>query len=328
MLKRQKLLLITLMIMVLLPFLFACPFTEKNEEYPDSPKNLVATAGDGWATLTWEAPDTFGSAPLLRYEVRRDGAGGDTWISTGASMSHTFTNLVNLEYYRLDVRAVTSVGASSYSSKTVQVRKPGQNKLGGTAPYETAGDWLFNLVLTGEFAFTFDIKSWKDNSLEYTDHLSFSAKNSNYHLYTYSLSGTSSIKLGEDEWKYIKSTNHYDAYEYNFYTHLWGLFPLPFDQESMEALLTGAIARFWMPMYVFADIDWLKFTTETKVIFGRTCERYVFNVYGLSSDFGFWVDKVTGLTLEYNVPDSDYRETMTLQKFDLSDVPNIVPPGA
>lgn len=88
---------------------------------PYQPSNLVATAGDGQVTLSWDAPGTITTdAPVDNYEYRlRENNTGDwgSWTSTGSTnTTFTVTSLTNGTLYGFQVHAVNSYGTSALTS--------------------------------------------------------------------------------------------------------------------------------------------------------------------------------------------------------------------
>ena len=81
-----------------------------------APSNVVATAGLGEITLTWEPPTSI-TAPIIDYEVR---LGAGEWIEVGEpTRSHTFTGLNQGQTYTVYVRAETDIEYSAEVSQTV-----------------------------------------------------------------------------------------------------------------------------------------------------------------------------------------------------------------
>ncbi len=98
---------------------------------PETPTGVSASAGTaaGTINLTWTAPDDGGS-PITNYKVRKGIFQNNRWtwtttaISIGsANTSYTVTGLQSGGLYRFRVRAVNSVGESSYS-RVAQSRAP------------------------------------------------------------------------------------------------------------------------------------------------------------------------------------------------------------
>ena len=83
---------------------------------PSAPRNLLADAGDGAVTLTWDAPENDGGSAITDYEYRIDGKGD--WISTDSTeTTYTVTGLVNGTVYVFQVRAVNRIGGSRASDR-------------------------------------------------------------------------------------------------------------------------------------------------------------------------------------------------------------------
>jgi large repetitive protein len=84
---------------------------------PGTPTNLVATAGNAQASLTWTAPTSNGGAAITDYVVQYS-TNGSTWTTfndgVSTTTSATVTALVNGTAYTLRVAAVNAAGAGSY----------------------------------------------------------------------------------------------------------------------------------------------------------------------------------------------------------------------
>jgi len=87
---------------------------------PSAPLNLQAEAGDGLAILTWTAPASAGSAPVLDYLVQSSGDNGVTWttVNDGTSTATTATvaGLTNGAGYLFRVAAVSAAGQGSWAT--------------------------------------------------------------------------------------------------------------------------------------------------------------------------------------------------------------------
>lgn len=102
---------------------------------PEPPTDVVAVAGDGEVTVTWQAPSENGGLPITRYVVEGAPSGE---CSTLGDLSCTVQGLENGESFAFTVRAVNSAGSSEVSelsSVVVPFGKP-QRPTGITA---TAG---------------------------------------------------------------------------------------------------------------------------------------------------------------------------------------------
>ena len=89
---------------------------------PDAPEGLMATAGDGEVTLTWQAPTSDGGSAITSYEYRH--AVGTTvdprveWEDAGAVKEKMISGLRNGTEYTFEVRAVNSAGKGAAASVT------------------------------------------------------------------------------------------------------------------------------------------------------------------------------------------------------------------
>ena len=93
---------------------------------PGAPTGLAATAGHGYALLTWTAPASDGGNPLTGYQVRHYRLGGPLsgtfgpWTDIGGdagSTRLTVTGLDNGTTYTFQVRAVNAAGAGAASNQ-------------------------------------------------------------------------------------------------------------------------------------------------------------------------------------------------------------------
>lgn len=85
---------------------------------PSAPLNVTATPGDSQATVTWNAPTSFGSFPITRYEVRSTPAGGTCLV---AALTCTITGLTNRTAYTFEVRALNGAGWGPWSTPSSAV---------------------------------------------------------------------------------------------------------------------------------------------------------------------------------------------------------------
>jgi hypothetical protein len=81
----------------------ASPYT-----VPTTPRIFIATAGDTHIELAWDAPESDGGRPIIKYQVRKDAG---AWIDvTPPAMGYSFTGLTNRTDYTFEVRAVNIAG--------------------------------------------------------------------------------------------------------------------------------------------------------------------------------------------------------------------------
>lgn len=81
---------------------------------PGVPRELVAKAGDGQITLTWEAPIDSGSSAVTSYKIYRGTTSGNESIlvTVWNALSYTDAGLTNGQTYYYKVTAVSSAGES------------------------------------------------------------------------------------------------------------------------------------------------------------------------------------------------------------------------
>jgi subtilisin family serine protease len=102
--------------------LFAASFTPAPPTVPSAPTGLSAVAGDGQATVSWNASASASTAPVTQYVVEQS-TNGTSWSTaiqvSGSTTSATVAGLVNGVAHQYRVLAVNSVGTSSPSVSVV-----------------------------------------------------------------------------------------------------------------------------------------------------------------------------------------------------------------
>ncbi|TGG90063.1 MAG: hypothetical protein ERJ67_11555, partial [Aphanocapsa feldmannii 277cV] len=98
-----------------------------NQALPAIPENLLATAGDGQITLSWDDPNNI---TITGYEVKIGDGSFTRVLSYWKTTSYTVTGLTNANEYTLALRAVNASGkgASSTVSATPMWGKPDRPK--------------------------------------------------------------------------------------------------------------------------------------------------------------------------------------------------------
>jgi hypothetical protein len=86
---------------------------------PETPANVEAAAGNAQVALTWEAPDSGGSA-ITDYVIEWSADGGTTWETfddgVSTAVAATVTGLTNGTEYRFRISAVNAIGTGTASA--------------------------------------------------------------------------------------------------------------------------------------------------------------------------------------------------------------------
>jgi Zn-dependent metalloprotease len=100
-----------------LPSVASAPLTPRTVPVP--PTDLVATAGNSRAVVSWDVPSNDGGSPITGYTVTAD-PGGRTAATTGTSTA-TVTGLTNGTAYTFTVTAANAAGTSANSEASAAV---------------------------------------------------------------------------------------------------------------------------------------------------------------------------------------------------------------
>ncbi|XRQ04658.1 fibronectin type III domain-containing protein [Actinomadura welshii] len=96
---------------------------------PQPPTNLIASASDGTATVTWTPPLDPGTSPITGYTVLETGT--RETVTVHGQETATFAGLTNGTSYSFQVKATNATGTSKYSTSSSPViprepKPPGQ----------------------------------------------------------------------------------------------------------------------------------------------------------------------------------------------------------
>lgn len=95
---------------------------------PTAPRNLSATAGDGYVDLDWDVPNSDGGASITNYEIHRStSSDGEQLFHTTSDVSTTYrdSNVTNGTTYYYKVLAVNSVGNGPLSNEDFDTPQAG-----------------------------------------------------------------------------------------------------------------------------------------------------------------------------------------------------------
>ena len=82
---------------------------------PTPPTAVIATAGDGQATVSWSAPANTGSSPVTSYTASAVEAANDPTCTTTSATTCVITGLTNTKTYSVTVTATNAAGTSAPS---------------------------------------------------------------------------------------------------------------------------------------------------------------------------------------------------------------------
>ena len=82
---------------------------------PTPPTAVIATAGDGQATVSWSAPANTGSSPVTSYTASAVEAANDPTCTTTSATTCVIKGLTNTKTYSVTVTATNAAGDSAPS---------------------------------------------------------------------------------------------------------------------------------------------------------------------------------------------------------------------
>lgn len=88
---------------------------------PDAPTNVTASAGNGTATVTFDAPASNGGSPVTGYTVTASPGGAHVELDADDELKADFTGLTNGTAYTFTVFAINANGSSAASSPSAAV---------------------------------------------------------------------------------------------------------------------------------------------------------------------------------------------------------------
>jgi desulfoferrodoxin (superoxide reductase-like protein) len=94
-----------------------------NASAPDAPRGLLAVAGDGRVTLTWQPPQSDGGSSVTGYMIYRGTSPGAVSLLTtvGNVLVYADTGLENNQTYYYKVSAVNAAGESVQSNQAIGI---------------------------------------------------------------------------------------------------------------------------------------------------------------------------------------------------------------
>jgi len=118
---------------------------------PGAPTNVVATAGNASATLTWNAPASDGGSAVTGYVITPSSGSP---VTVGDVTSDTVTGLTNGSPYSFTVAAINAVGTGPASTASNSVTPVAPSSGGGGGSGSGSGgflqqfvSWFFGLLL-------------------------------------------------------------------------------------------------------------------------------------------------------------------------------------
>ena len=115
---------------------------------PDAPTNVTATAGDGQAVVSFDAPANTGGGAIINYTVTALVGGVPVGITaSGAASPITVPGLANGTAYTFTVTATNAAGESVDSAASGAVTPMALPPVGSTATVPTLSQWALALLV-------------------------------------------------------------------------------------------------------------------------------------------------------------------------------------
>lgn len=157
---------------------------------PDAPTNVVATAGNGLATVSFIPPTNDGGEAITNYTVTS--SGGQTATGTGSPI--VVTGLTNGTAYTFTVKATNSVGDSTASAPSNSVTPTTADTYG--IALDTAGTYTFTAATVGYGAQTAKTVTVNSIGTAATGNLTVALSGTNASSFTLNKTSISSIAAG------------------------------------------------------------------------------------------------------------------------------------
>ena len=179
---------------------------------PDAPTNVVATAGDGSASVAFEAPSNNGGSVITEYFVTSDPFILDIGAK-GATSPITYTGLTNGTAYTFAVAAINSVDTSIASAPSAAVTPASASACTSTTVTDIDGN-IYNTVGIGNQCWTKEnlrVSSYNDGTLisDVTDNVAWTQPLRGIRSWINNDSTTNEIPYGNlYNWYAVKGINY------------------------------------------------------------------------------------------------------------------------